>query len=64
MQSNHKENSIWRHDVKDVENVMQPIRRIACGEQHMENVMHTMRKIAYGDMMSSMWRMPCKPYGE
>ena len=32
MHSNHEENSIWRHDVKHVENVMRTIRRIAYGD--------------------------------
>ena len=33
----HEEHSIWRHDVKHVENAIQTMRRIAYGEYHMEN---------------------------
>ena len=32
-----------------------------CDVKHEDTCTQTMWRIAYGDMMSSMWRMPCKP---
>ena len=61
--ANHKENSIWRHDAKHVENAMSRMRRIAYGDmmsiKHVENAMQTMRRIAYGEYRKENALEPC-----